>query len=136
MKLLLDSHILLWLAWDKKDKLSAQAIDLLNDMHNELYISVATFWEISIKSSLGKPDFNVDVEALMAGARQIGCKILPIELEHIIQLNQLNPIHKDPFDRILLAQAEREKLYFLTADQNLLRYQSPYLLNASGHIYA
>lgn len=132
MKLLLDSHILLWLAWNKKDKLSPQAIDLLEDMDNELYISLASIWEISIKSALGKPDFDIDVEKLVIGATNIGCKLLPIELAHILHLSELPTIHLDPFDRLLLSQSHTEKLYFLTADQALLRYQSAYLINARG----
>ncbi|MBN6711646.1 type II toxin-antitoxin system VapC family toxin [Haemophilus haemoglobinophilus] len=132
MKLLLDTHILLWLAWNKKEKLSPQAIDLLENLENELYISMASLWEISIKSSLGKPDFSIDVEKLIEGATRIGCKVLLIEITHILKLNQLVTVHKDPFDRLLLAQAESEKIYFLTADQLILKHSSSYLLNASG----
>lgn len=132
MKLLLDTHILLWLAWNKKDKLSAQAIELLEDPSNTLYVSLASLWEISIKSALGKPDFSVDVKQLVEGFTNVGGKILQIELDHILQLDQLATIHKDPFDRILLSQAEKERIYLLTADRLLLGYPSHYILNASG----
>ena len=93
---------------------------------------MASLWEISIKSSLGKPDFSIDVEKLIEGAARIGCKILPIEIAHILKLTQLVTVHKDPFDRLLIAQSESEKIHFLTADQLILKYASPYLINASG----
>ncbi|WP_373777575.1 type II toxin-antitoxin system VapC family toxin [Glaesserella sp.] len=129
MKLLLDSHVLLWLAWDKKAYLSPQAIDLLDDPHNELYFSLASLWEIAIKSSLGKPDFEIDVEALEQGLIEIGCRAVAIDVLHILKQAQLPLIHRDLFDRLLMAQAEIENLFFMTADTMILKYQKPYLID-------
>ena len=78
MKILLDTHILLWLAWDKKENLSPQAVELLDDPTSEIYFSLASLWEIAIKSSLGKPDFDIDVEALEQGLIQVGCRAVAI----------------------------------------------------------
>ncbi|MGX2975351.1 type II toxin-antitoxin system VapC family toxin [Ursidibacter arcticus] len=130
MKVLLDTHILLWLAFDNKSKLSPQSIDLLEDFNNELYFSLASLWEIAIKSSLGKPDFEVNVEQLEKGLLSVGCKSLSIQLPHIVKSAQLPMIHKDPFDRLLLAQAEYEGIYFLTADSLIVQYQKAFILKA------
>lgn len=130
MKLLLDSHILLWLAWGKTENLSSQAVELLDDPHNELYFSLASLWEIAIKSSLGKPDFEVDVAALEQGLISVGCRAVAIELPHILKQAQLPFIHRDPFDRLLLAQAEIENLFFITADAMILKYQKSYVIDA------
>lgn len=130
MKLLLDSHILLWLAWDKKEFLSPQAVELLDDTNNELYFSLASLWEIAIKSSLGKPDFDINVAALARGLVDVGCRAVAIDVPHILKQSQLPFIHKDPFDRLLIAQAEVENLFFITADTMILKYQKPYILDA------
>lgn len=130
MKILLDSHILLWLAWDKKENLSPQAVELIDDPTSEIYFSLASLWEIAIKSSLGKPDFDIDVEALEQGLIQVGCRMLAIELPHILKQAQYPFIHRDPFDRLLLAQAEVENIFFMTADTMILKYQKPYIIDA------
>lgn len=130
MKILLDSHILLWLAWDKKENLSPQAVELLDDPTSEIYFSLASLWEIAIKSSLGKPDFDIDVEALEQGLIQVGCRMLAIELPHILKQTKLPFIHRDPFDRLLIAQAEVENIFFMTADTMILKYQKPYIIDA------
>lgn len=130
MKILLDSHILLWLAWDKKENLSPQAVELLDDPTSEIYFSLASLWEIAIKSSLGKPDFGIDVEALEQGLIQVGCRMLAIELPHILKQAQYPFIHRDPFDRLLMAQAEVENVFFMTADTMILKYQKPYIIDA------
>ena len=132
MKILLDSHILIWLAFDDRTQLSPQAIDLLEDFNNELYFSVASLWEISIKSSLGKPNFQLDVEQLEQGLLSIYCRELPIELTHIVKSSSYPFLHKDPFDRLLMAQAECENFYFLTADRAIIGYQKPFVINARG----
>ncbi|MFA9488382.1 MULTISPECIES: type II toxin-antitoxin system VapC family toxin [unclassified Mannheimia] len=131
MKILLDTHILLWMAWDKKDKFSSQVLELLEDPNNELYFSLASLWEISIKSSLGKPDFDVDVSAFENGLVNAGFRTLPITLAHILKQSELPLIHRDPFDRMLIAQAEIERLFFLTADNIILQYHKPFIMNAS-----
>lgn len=133
MKILLDSHILLWLAWDKKENLSPQAVELLDDPTSEIYFSLASLWEIAIKSSLGKPDFDIDVEALEQGLIQVGCRMLAIELAHILKQAQYPFIHRDPFDRLLMAQAEVENVFFMTADTMILKYQKPYIIDVRSY---
>ncbi|MDG6230521.1 type II toxin-antitoxin system VapC family toxin [Glaesserella parasuis] len=133
MKILVDSHILLWLAWDKKENLSPQAVELLDDPTSEIYFSLASLWEIAIKSSLGKPDFDIDVEALEQGLIQVGCRMLAIELAHILKQAQYPFIHRDPFDRLLMAQAEVENVFFMTADTMILKYQKPYIIDVRSY---
>ncbi|MCT8641358.1 type II toxin-antitoxin system VapC family toxin [Glaesserella parasuis] len=133
MKILLDSHILLWLAWDKKENLSPQAVELLDDPTSEIYFSLASLWEIAIKSSLDKPDFDIDVEALEQGLIQVGCRMLAIELPHILKQAQYPFIHRDPFDRLLMAQAEVENVFFMTADTMILKYQKPYTIDVRSY---
>ncbi|MCT8536920.1 type II toxin-antitoxin system VapC family toxin [Glaesserella parasuis] len=133
MKILLDSHILLWLAWDKKENLSPQAVELLDDPTSEIYFSLASLWGIAIKSSLGKPDFDIDVEALEQGLIQVGCRMLAIELPHILKQAQYPFIHRDPFDRLLMAQAEVENVFFMTADTMILKYQKPYIIDVRSY---
>ena len=133
MKILLDSHILLWLAWDKKENLSPQAVELIDDPTSEIYFSLASLWEIAIKSSLGKPDFDIDVEALEQGLIQVGCRMLAIELPHILKQTKLSSIHRDPFDRLLIAQAEVENIFFMTADTMILKYQKPYIIDVRSY---
>lgn len=133
MKILLDSHILLWLAWDKKENLSPQAVELLDDPTSEIYFSLASLWEIAIKSSLGKPDFDIDVEALEQGLIQVGCRMLAIELPHILKQAQYPFIHRDPFERLLMAQAEVENVFFMTADTMILKYQKPYIIDVRSY---
>lgn len=133
MKILVDSHILLWLAWDKKENLSPQAVELLDDPTCEIYFSLASLWEIAIKSSLGKPDFDIDVEALEQGLIQVGCRMLAIELPHILKQAQYPFIHRDPFDRLLMAQAEVENVFFMTADTMILKYQKPYIIDVRSY---
>lgn len=131
MKILLDTHILLWLAFDERRKLSSQSISWLEDSENDLYFSLASLWEIAIKNSLGKPHFNVDPVSLYKGLLDVGCIELPITLPHILKSTSYPFIHKDPFDRLLLAQSEVEKLHFITADNTILAYNTPHLLNAT-----
>lgn len=121
MKLLLDTHILLWAAGNP-ERLSKEAYELLSDKDNELFFSAASTWEIGIKNGLGRDDFQVDVRVLRRGLFDNGYQELPITSEHTIAIDHLPPIHKDPFDRILVAQANVEGITLLTADALLAQY--------------
>lgn len=121
MNLLLDTHILLWAA-GHPDKLSATARVLLLDPENQLFFSPASLWEISIKQSLGRVDFNVDARRLWRLLLANGYRELPISSDHAVAVNELPLLHKDPFDRILLAQARIEGLELITADNALAAY--------------
>ena len=124
MKLLLDTQLLLWVAEDS-DRLSAVARKEIADPANELVFSAASLWEISIKNALGREDFRVDARQLRQGLLDNGYVELPITSEHAVSIDGLPPLHKDPFDRILIAQAVTEGLTLLTADAQLARYVGP-----------
>jgi PIN domain nuclease of toxin-antitoxin system len=119
--LLLDTHLLLWAAGEPQ-RLSAKARTLLLDPSNQLVFSSASLWEISIKNGLERADFNVDPRRLWRMLLVNGYRELPVTSEHTIEVNDLPPLHKDPFDRILLAQARVEGLTLLTADKAVAKY--------------
>ena len=121
MRLLLDTHILLWAA-GQPEKLSHEAHGLLNDPQNILLFSAANFWEIAIKRTIGREDFKVDARVLRRGLLDNGYEELAITSAHTLVLETLQPIHKDPFDRILIAQAQAEGITLLTADSIVARY--------------
>lgn len=124
MKLLLDTHILLWAA-NEPERLSTQAIALLEDPDNELLFSAASLWEISIKNGLGRDDFKVDARLLRRGLLDNGYLELPITSAHAVFVESLPAIHKDPFDRILVAQATAEGITLVTADAMVAKYPGP-----------
>ena len=124
MKLLLDTHLLLWAAHDPK-RLTKAARALIENSENELFFSAASLWEITIKQSLGRQDFRVDAGLLRRGLLDNGYTELSITSEHAISTGQLAYTHKDPFDRILLAQATVEGITLLTNDRRLARYPGP-----------
>ena len=124
MKLLLDTHVLLWAAGDPK-RLSKTARRLIENPENELLFSAASLWEISIKRALGRTDFQVDARLLRRGLLDNGYTELAISGEHAVGIESLPPIHKDPFDRLLVAQAVAEGITLLTNDATLQRYPGP-----------
>jgi PIN domain nuclease of toxin-antitoxin system len=121
VKLLLDTHLLLWAA-GRPDQLPAAAHALLDDPNNELRFSAASIWEITIKRGLGRDDFQVDPRLLRRGLLDNGYDELVITSEHAIAVDLLPPIHRDPFDRILIAQSTVEGITLLTADPLVARY--------------
>jgi PIN domain nuclease of toxin-antitoxin system len=124
MKLLLDTHLLLWAA-HKPERLSKTARALIASPENELLFSAASFWEIAIKQGLRRPDFRVDTRLLFRGLLDNGYTELPITSEHAMRLDLLPPGHKDPFDRLLVAQALAEGITLLTSDRKLAAYEGP-----------
>lgn len=124
MKLLLDTHILLWAA-NEPERLSTQAIALLEDPDNELLFSAASLWEVSIKNGLGRDNFKVDARLLRRGLLDNGYIELPITSAHAVFVESLPAIHKDPFDRILVAQATAEGITLVTADAMVAKYPGP-----------
>ena len=121
MKLLLDTHLLLW-ASDRPEKLPGQARRLLNDPDNALVFSVASIWEVAIKQSLNRNDFRADARLLWRGLLDNGYDELPVTSAHAVALDSLPLLHKDPFDRILLAQAKVEGIVLLTSDDRVAQY--------------
>lgn len=112
MQLLRDTHILLWLA-GHPDRLSAEARTLIDSPDNELLFGLASFWEIVSKSGLGCDDFKVEARVLCRGLLDNGYGELPIVSAHVIAIESLPAIHKDPFDRVLVAQATVEGITLL-----------------------
>ena len=125
MKYLLDTSVLLWAA---AGKLPEEARGLIIDSANELYFSAASLWEIVIKNSLGRDDFKVDPTVLRRGLLDVGYQELPVAGAHALAVADLPLLHKDPFDRILLAQAKAEGIVLLTFDAVLAEYAGPVLL--------
>ena len=124
MKLLIDTHLLLWAA-GRPERLSAAARDLLDDPENTLLFSAASLWEIAIKRGLGRDDFRVEPRLLRRGLLDNGYIELPVTSAHAVALESLPPLHKDPFDRMLIAQSITEGILLLTADPLVARYPAP-----------
>jgi PIN domain nuclease of toxin-antitoxin system len=124
MKLLLDTHLLLWAA-GTPDRLPDAARGLLDDPQNEPIFSSASLWEVASKHGLGRADFRVDARLLRRGLLDNGYGELPITSEHAVALDSLPRIHKDPFDRILIAQSMVEGITLLTADPLVAQYPAP-----------
>ena len=124
MRFLLDTHLLLWAAGDPS-RLTPESRDLLVDPATELVFSTASIWEVVIKNALGRSDFRVQPRQLRDGLIQNGYGELAIRSEHALAVGLLPPIHNDPFDRILMAQAQVENITLLTTDRKLARYPVP-----------
>jgi PIN domain nuclease of toxin-antitoxin system len=124
MKLLLDTHLLLWAA-GHPDRLSGEARTLIKNLENDLLFSAASLWEVAIKRGLGRDDFKVDVRLLRRGLLDNGYGELPIVSDHVVALESLPSIHKDPFDRVLVAQATVEGITLLTIDALIAKYPGP-----------
>ena len=122
MRLLLDTHVLLW-AVANSARLPREARDLLEDDSNDVYYSAASIWEIAIKSSLRRKDFRVDLTQLMGTLPEMDFIELPISAAHAARVAELPFIHRDPFDRLLIAQSIVEPLTLLTNDAVLDRYR-------------
>lgn len=122
MKLLLDTHAFIW--WDSEPaKLSSRALALCQDSENTLLLSVASTWEMQIKIQLGKLRLGVPLAELIENQQRVNSmEILRIELEHVLALNQLPSVHKDPFDRLLIAQARVEGASLVTGDPLMANY--------------
>ncbi len=121
MRLLLDTHLLLWAA-GLPDLLPASAVPLLTNPANELFFSPVNLWEIAIKRGLGREDFQVDARVLRRGLLENGYKELPLIGDHALAVDLLPRIHRDPFDRILIAQSIVEAIKLLTADRTVAMY--------------
>lgn len=124
MHLLLDTHVLLWAA-GVPERLSDRARALIEDPENHPLFSAASLWEITIKRGLERPDFRVEPEILRRGLVENGYDEVPITSTHAMAVGYLPSIHKDPFDRILVAQAETEGALLLTADDVVANYPGP-----------
>jgi PIN domain nuclease of toxin-antitoxin system len=124
VKFLLDTQLLLWAA-GQPEKISVAGRKLLEDRGNELLFSAASLWEVAIKAALGRDDFRVEPRLLRRGLLDNGYTELAVTSQHAVTIDSLPPLHKDPFDRLLLAQAMCEGVTLLTSDAQLARYRGP-----------
>lgn len=121
MKGILDTHTFMW--WDgDPTKLSAAASIFLRDPTNFIYLSVVSVWEILIKVQLGKLAVRMPLAAIVTQQQSNGVLILPVRLEHVLAVEALPPIHRDPFDRLLIAQANTENAVLLSGDAVFSQY--------------
>lgn len=118
MKLLLDTNAFLW-ALDDTSRLTPTTRDLLADEQNDLFVSIASLWEISIKVAAGKLTSGLDWEDYLS---RMGAVLLPLQMEHAREISRLPHLHRDPFDRMLVAQARVENLILVTGDRHLAEY--------------
>lgn len=119
--LLLDTHLILWAAF-APERLSVKARRQLRSRAEPLAFSLASMWEVAIKTSLGRPDFSVDTKLLHGALLSEGFIELPVQIGHIARAAALPWVHRDPFDRMLVAQVMEDRLTLLTCDAVLKRY--------------
>jgi PIN domain nuclease of toxin-antitoxin system len=124
MKLLLDTHTFIWWAIQKAS-LSTTALAAMQNTQNQLMLSIASLWEMQLKTQLGKLHFNLPLSQLIEDQQRVnGLQLLPIKPNHIYALGQLPYHHKDPFDRLLIAQAPTENLPMVSADPAFTAYSA------------
>ena len=124
MQVLLDTHLLLWAVGDP-DRLDPALVQLLEDPMNTPVFGVVSLWEVVIKSALDRPDLRVEPSLLRQVLVEAGWRELVVEARHMLAVAQLPALHRDPFDRLLLAQAQADGLLLITADQQLAQYPGP-----------
>ena len=124
MNCLLDTQLLLWAAGDS-NRLANDVRNLLQDPQTRPHFSAASIWEVAIKNGLGRSDFRADPRLLRRGLLENGYIELPVTGAHAAEIDLLPPIHKDPFDRLLVAQCRIEGLNLLTTDKLVARYPGP-----------
>ena len=127
MKLLLDTHVFIWWA-NEPEKLSPKVLSLCADAENTLIVSVASIWEMQIKTQLGKLKIALPLADLIRSQQQTNnIQILPIELEHVLELQKLPAHHNDPFDRLLIVQAKAEGAFLVSKDKAFKKYKTKLL---------
>jgi len=119
--LLMDTHVFLWFV-NGDTKLSKEMLQAI-ETEEKVWVSVISFWELAIKSSLGKLTLPCPVSQLMKDCAKMNLSILPIKAQHLEQLEHLPWIHRDPFDRLLICQAQAEGLKLATVDENIRQYE-------------
>lgn len=122
MKLLLDTHALIWFA-ENDVQLSSKAKLAIENLENESFVSIASFWEIAIKQGLNKINLRRTLSEVVYFIKQNGIQILPITIDHLLILSELPLYHRDPFDRLLVAQSQCEQMTFISKDIWISPYQ-------------
>ena len=118
---LLDTQLLIWMAF-APEQLPSKLIPDLEDRQQRFFVSVVSLWEVAIKRSLNRPFFQFDAAELRQQLQREGFEELPIQAEHCLAVQNLPWHHKDPFDRLLIAQAQQEQIQLLSCDQSLSQY--------------
>lgn len=121
MRLLLDTHVWIWLE-SRPERLSIEARELLSDESHELLVSVASLWEVAIKHSLGKVTLGTSFEDWLPSFLALGPSVLAIDFRHLVEVAALPFHHRDPFDRLIVAQARVGEIPLVTADKTLSAY--------------
>jgi PIN domain nuclease of toxin-antitoxin system len=124
MKILADTHVLAWFA-EEADELTAEMRAIIEDDENTLFFSSASIWELAIKKALKKADFTLQPRTMHQALLSNGFEELTVTSIHALLVETLPPIHKDPFDRILIAQATHEGMLLLTSDATVAKYEGP-----------
>lgn len=122
MRILIDTHVLIWHLEDDK-RLSAKHGDLIEDSDNSIFVSVASLWEIAIKTSRGKLSLSQSIEDIFAEIERSTSSILLIEPDHTLKVSKLPYHHNDPFDRIIIAQSMVEEMSLISTDSNFADYE-------------
>jgi PIN domain nuclease of toxin-antitoxin system len=126
MRYLLDTHTAIWALGNDSDvNLSKNAKSIIADTSNLLYVSIASAWELAIKVSIKKIEYNGGVSSFLAQLRENGIDLIGVEGSHVELVETLPFIHRDPFDRLLIATAIENKLTILTADEDIKKYDVP-----------
>ncbi len=121
MNLLLDTHALIWFL-EGDSKLNGMARQSIENPENTSFVSIATFWEMAIKVSIGKLQMQISLQNLKHLLWKNGIEVLPISIEHTLLVSCLDFDHRDPFDRLLIAQAIKEKMVLISCDENFSLY--------------
>jgi PIN domain nuclease of toxin-antitoxin system len=122
MDLLLDTHAIIWF-FNGDESLSKKALSHILAAENRKFVSIISIWEVSIKIGLGKLSFEGSTKAFYELLNNNGFEVLPLSIEHLFQYETLEFFHRDPFDRILITQANVEKMAIITKDENIKKYQ-------------
>ena len=122
MRYLLDTHVIIWLA-ENSNNLPLNIKEIVAQSDNEIYISSVSLWEIAIKMNLGKLDLNFALDELLIAVKNNDFCVFQIEDEYLQNLSKLPFLHKDPFDRLLIATALAEDLTIITIDKNIQKYE-------------
>ncbi len=121
MNILVDTHAVIWFITDDK-KLPLKTKKILEEKENRCFVSLATFWEIAIKYSLGRLDLNASLEKVFEIIEDTGFELLPVTIVHVLKNSKLEFHHQDPFDRIIIAQAMIENLSVVSKDEQFKKY--------------
>ena len=121
MNILLDTHAIIWF-FENDNRLSKNAVEIIYNLENMIYVSMVSIWEVAIKMSTGKLNFDGGIDNFIKSIYQNEFELLDISPKHTKIISTLSFIHRDPFDRMLIAQAIADDLIIMTVDENIIKY--------------